>query len=61
MAEPNEVLSEGMWLLEKVHERDLPVLVAGAVVTPVPTGQSTCVPVRLMNPSLVEAVVHKGS
>ena len=61
MAESNEVLGEGMWLLERICERDLPVLVAGAVVTPVTAGPSTCVPVRLVNPSFVEAVAHKRS
>ena len=61
MAESGEVLSEGVWLLERLREQDLPVLVAGAVVTPVTAGQATCVPVRLVNPSSVEVVVHKGS
>ena len=51
MAESREVLAEGVWLLEKLQERDLPVLVDGAVVMPVRGGETTCVPVRLMNPT----------
>ena len=39
MAESREVLAEGVWLLEKLQERGLPVLVAGAVVMPVRGGR----------------------
>ena len=61
MAESREVLAEGVWLLEKLQELDLPVLVAGAVVMPVRGGETTCVPVRLVNPNSVEVMIHKGT
>ena len=62
MAESREVLAEGIWPLEKLQERDLPVLVAGAVVMPVRGGgETTCVPVRLANPNSVEVMIHKGT
>lgn len=45
MAESRDVLGDGVWLLEELRERDLPVLVAGAVVTQLTGGKTTCVPV----------------
>lgn len=60
MAESREVLAEGVWLPEKLQEWDLLVLVAGAVVMPVRGGNTTCMPVRLVNPNPVEVMVHKG-
>ena len=33
----------------------------GAVVMPVIGGETTCVPVRLVNPNPVEVMVHKGT
>ena len=61
IAESSEVLSEGVWVLERLQGLDLPVLVAGAIVMPVTGGKTTCVQVRLVNPNPVEVIVHKGS
>lgn len=61
MADTHERLSGGVWLLEGLRDRDLPVLVAGAVVAPVMGGENTCVPVRLVNPTSVEVKIHKGT
>ena len=46
MAESREVLGDGVWL----HERYLPVLVAGAVVTPLTGEKPNCVPLCLVKP-----------
>ena len=43
-AESREVLGVGY------GERDLPVLVAGAVVTPLTGGKTNCVPLHLVKP-----------
>ena len=42
MAESRKVSAEGLWLPEKLQERDLLVLVAGVVVMPVRGGKTTC-------------------
>ena len=61
MANTHEQLNGGVWLLEGLHDRYLPVLVAGAVVAPVMGVENTCVPVRLVNPTAVEVKIHKGT
>ena len=47
----------GTWLVEG-SRFDLPILVAGALVTPLPGGQ---VPILIINPLPTEAVIYKGT
>ena len=47
----------GVWLVEG-SRFDLPILVAGALVTSLPGGQ---VPILIINPLPTEAVIHKGT
>ena len=47
----------GVWLVEG-SRFDLPILVAGALVTSSPGGQ---VPILIINPLATEAVIHKGT
>ncbi len=61
MARVFQPLTDGNWLLGSAMRDDLPVLVAGAVVTPVLGEGMVCVPVRLANPTPVEITIHQGT
>ena len=61
MVDTSQPLKDGTWLLEGMSDKGLPFLVARTMGNPVVGGGTTCMLARLMNPTLGEITIHKGT
>ena len=60
MASCNPVIDHRTWLIEG-SRADLPVMIAGALVTSTPTGQGGYVPILIVNPLPTDVTIYKGT
>ena len=60
MASCNPVIDNRTWLIEGSWA-DLPVMIAGALVTSTPTGQGGYVPILIINPLPTDVTIYKGT
>ena len=60
MALCNPVIDHRTWLIEG-SRADLPILIAGALVTSTPTGQGGYVPILIVNPLPTDVTIYEGT
>ena len=61
MVNTSQPLKDGTWLLEGMSNKELPCLVARTLGNLVVGGGATCMLAQLMNPTLGEITIHKGT